>query len=392
MTMLRANQVATLSDIEAMSRRAELAIEQIRETLLSPDSIKSAPIFNISQLEHFTQVDRNKINYAVKKAEIPAGAMPEGGGRRTWTTGEVQQSVRHFRPEIQRPKGVSAVTIAVANFKGGVTKTTTAATLAQGLSLRGKKVLLVDVDAQASLTTLFGLLPGVEINQPDTLAPLFAGDEEDAQYAVRKTYWPDLDLIPAMTRLYASEFKLPSRQKDEPGFEFWRVLDRGLDPLRDTYDVIIIDTPPSLSYTTINAVMAADGLVVPVPPSTLDFASLSQFWSLYLDIAHELNELRGEAKKFEFVDILASRVDANDTSSRVVKTWLREVYAERVLATEIPRTSVAGTASVGFGTVYDLPKGSTNSGTYSRAFDAYDQFVNEVDAQIQAVWVSWSEA
>lgn len=389
--MLRVNQQASLADIEHMSKRAELAIEQIRETLLSPDSVKSAPVFTISQLEHFTQVDRNKINYAVKKNEIPTGTMPEGGGRRIWTTADVQESVRHFRPETLRPKGVSAVTIAVANFKGGVTKTTTAATLAQGLSLRGKKVLMVDVDAQASLTTLFGLLPGVEINQPDTLAPLFAGEEADAQYAVRKTYWPNLDLIPAMTRLYASEFKLPSRQKDTPGFEFWRVLDLGLDPLRDTYDVIIIDTPPSLSYTTINAVMAADGLVVPVPPSTLDFASLSQFWSLYLDIAHELNELRGDAKKFEFINILASRVDANDSSSRVVKTWLREVYAERVLATEIPRTSVAGTASVGFGTVYDLPRGATSSGTYSRAFDAYEEFVNEVDAQIQSVWKTWSE-
>lgn len=390
--MLRANEQASLEDIERMSLRAENMIAGIRGEILSPDSIKTAPVFSISQLEHFTGVERNKINYAVKKAEIPEGTIPDGGGRRFWTAAEVQQCVRHFRPETQRPKDIAGVTIAVANFKGGVTKTTTAATLAQGLSLRGKKVLLVDLDAQASLTTLFGLLPGVEIEKHHTLAPLFEGDEVDAQYAVRKTYWPDLDLIPAMTRLYASEFALPARQRKTPGFEFWRALDLGLDPLRDTYDAIVIDTPPSLSYTTINGVMAADGLVVPVPPSTLDFASLTQFWSLYLDIAKEISELRGDSKKFEFVDILASRVDSSDASSRIVKAWLREVYAERVLATEIPRTSIAGTASVGFGTVYDLPRSSASSGTYARAFDAYEDFVAEVDAQIQGVWKSWSEA
>jgi chromosome partitioning protein len=390
--MLRDDRKASLEDIERMSSRAEVALERIRGTLLSPDAQKSPPTFSISQLEHFTGADRNKINYAAKKGGLPEGTMPDGGGRRTWTTGELQQWTKQFRADKLRPKGLAGITISVANFKGGVTKTTTAATLAQGLSLRGHKVLLVDVDPQASLTTLFGLLPGVEIEEEHTLSPLFSGDEVDAKYAVRKTYWPDLDLIPAMTRLYAAEFKLPARQKDTPDFEFWKVLDLGLDPLRDIYDVIVIDTPPSLSYTTINAVMASDGLVVPVPPSTLDFASLSQFWSLYLDIAHSLSELRGDAKRFEFVNILASRVDANDASSRIVRGWLREVYAERVLATEIPRTSIAGAASVGFGTVYDLPKSAASSGTYSRAFDAYEAFVDEIDAQLQSVWAGWREA
>jgi len=105
-----------------------------------------------------------------------------------------------------------------------------------------------------------------------------------------------------------------------------------------------------------------------------------------------LSELRGDAKRFEFVNILASRVDANDASSRIVRGWLREVYAERVLATEIPRTSIAGAASVGFGTVYDLPKSAASSGTYSRAFDAYEAFVDEIDAQLQSVWAGWREA
>ena len=87
--MLRDDRKASLEDIERMSARAEVALEKIRGTLLSPDARKSAPSFTISQLEHFTGADRNKINYAARKGELPDGSMPDGGGRRTWTTAEL---------------------------------------------------------------------------------------------------------------------------------------------------------------------------------------------------------------------------------------------------------------------------------------------------------------
>ena len=81
--MLRDDRKASLEDIERMSSRAEVALEKIRGTLLSPDSQKTPPTFSISQLEHFTGADRNKINYAAKKGGLPEGTMPDGGGRRT---------------------------------------------------------------------------------------------------------------------------------------------------------------------------------------------------------------------------------------------------------------------------------------------------------------------
>ena len=91
--------------------------------------------------------------------------------------------------------------------------------------------------------------------------------------------------------LYSAEFVLPSRQTRQPqgsGFEFWRVLDIGIDSIRDKYDVVVIDTPPSLSYTTINALLASDGIIMPLPPSALDFASSSQFWDLFSSLTEEM--------------------------------------------------------------------------------------------------------
>lgn len=186
--------------------------------------------------------------------------------------------------------------------------------------------------------------------------------------------------------LFGAEFALPARQSNDPGFEFWRVLDRGLDNAREKYDVIIIDTPPSLSYVTINALLAADGLIVPLPPSALDFASSSQFWELFSDLTNQLLRNRGQDKNFEFIDVLLSRVESSDTASTVVRQWILEAYGDKVLPIEIPKTSATATASAEFGTVYDLPRGSINAKTFDRARDAYDRMCELVEQQIQAVW------
>jgi len=142
--------------------------------------------------------------------------------------------------------------------------------LAQGLSLRGHRVLVIDTDPQGSLTTLHGILPETEVSEDMTIASLCDGSETDITYAIRSTYWDGIDLVSAAPSLYQAEFALPARQMQSRDFEFWNVLRNGLAAVRSIYDVIIIDTPPSLSYLTINALWAANGIVVPVPPSGLE--------------------------------------------------------------------------------------------------------------------------
>ncbi|MEN9889784.1 MAG: hypothetical protein RLY78_79 [Pseudomonadota bacterium] len=376
----------SLADIADQAERAVAMMEQIRSAMLAPTQRKSAPSFSLSQLAALLGVEKGSVSHRLSKGDLPAGRLNAAGSRREFTLQETRQWVREYRRDRLRPAGAEAVTISIGNFKGGVSKTTSAVTLAQGLSLLGHRVLVIDTDPQGSLTTLFGILPDTEVGEEDTILPLAMGSETSIRYAIRPTYWDGIDLVAAAPVLFGAEFALPARQTQEPGFEFWRVLDLGIDDVRDEYDVIVIDTPPALSYTTINAFMASDGIIMPLPPNALDFASASQFWSLFSDLAGELLTKRGLDKEFDFIHILLARVDSADAASAVIRQWIGQTYAEKVLPVEIPKTAVTGVASAEFGTIYDVSRYDGNARTFKRARDAYDSFIGQIEGSVRAVW------
>ena len=375
-----------LQDIAAQAERAVAMMEQIRAAMLAPSARKTAPAFNLSQLAAMCGLEKGSLSHRMSKGDLPAGRLNQSGSRREFNLAEARTWVREMRRDFLRPGGAEAVTISIGNFKGGVSKTTTAVALAQGLSLLGHRVLVIDTDPQGSLTTLFGILPDTEVGEEDTILPLAMGTKTSIRYAIRPTYWDGIDLVAAAPMLFGAEFALPARQTQEPGFEFWRVLDLGIDDVRGEYDVIIIDTPPALSYTTINAFMASNGIIMPLPPNALDFASASQFWSLFSDLTTELLTKRGLSKEFDFIHVLLARVDSADTASNVVRQWIGQTYAEKVLPVEIPKTAVTGVTSAEFGTVYDVSKYDGSAKTFKRARDAYDSFVGHIEGSIRGVW------
>jgi len=376
----------SLGAIADQADRARDMMAQVRSAMLSPTSRKSTPMINLSQLASLLDIEKGSIAHRMTRGDLPTGRLNASGSRREFSLAEARTWIREYRKDRLRPQGGEAVTISIGNFKGGVGKTTTAMTLAQGLTLLGHRVLVIDTDPQGSLTTLFGKLPDADITEQDTILPLVLGTETSIRYAIKPTYWDGIDLVAAAPVLFGAEFALPARQTQEPEFEFWNVLHYGIDDVRPDYDVIIIDTPPSLSYTTINAFMASNGIVMPLPPNALDFASAAQFWSIFSDLTGELLTKRGLNKEFDFLHILLSRVDSSDVTSNIVRHWIQTTYAEKVLPVEIPKTAVTATASAEFGTVYDVDRYDGNAKTFKRARDAYDLFVSYVESSIQAVW------
>ena len=211
--------------------------------------------------------------------------------------------------------------IAVASQKGGVGKTTTVLSLGSCLAQEGQRVLVVDVDPQGSATS--GL--GVSGNEsPKTTYEVLLGDAE-ARDAVRETALANLDLLPAGQRLSGAEIELVSMIGRESR------LKNAIAQIRETYDYVFLDTPPSLGLMTVNALTAADSVLIPLQCEYLALEGLSQLISAIRLIQDHLNPaLRIEG-------VLLTMYDARLNLSQQVADEARKFFSDRVYRSVIPR-------------------------------------------------------
>jgi chromosome partitioning protein len=380
----------SIADLEALSDSANTLLDSLRTKMLEPHPRKKAPTFTGSQVAALCGIEPTQVPYLAKRGDLPEGSVESRGKRRIFTLAETREWVAKLSKRPKRPAGARAAVLAVVNFKGGSTKTTTTFNLAQGLTLLGRRVLLIDLDPQGSATTLTGMLPAAEVMEEHTVGPItyppLSEAPKDLRYAIQTTYWDGLDIIPAAPHLFNAEIFLPIHSRD-PDIHWWSLLDKAIDPLRDEYDVIIFDTAPALSYLAVNAVIASDGLLMPIPPDNLDYASSVAFWSLLSETLGSLKTHRKIEKDFAFMRVLLSRVDATSVSASIVKDWIIRTYGPYVLTTEIPRSQVSGVGAVQFGTVFDISKYEGAAKTYAKIRDAYDKLVELMDQSIQStVW------
>lgn len=371
-----------MARIAGVAERAEALAYQIRLRVMAPEVRKVSPRLTVKQAVSLCGLPAA----AAKGLCHVTGQSAQRPGR--VTVAEARKGARQHRTPFLRPPERQAITIAVANFKGGVSKTTTAMTLAQGLSLRGHKVLAIDLDPQGSLTTLFGILPQTEVAEDMTALPLLRGEHVAIDQVVRQTYWDGIDLVPAAPTLFAAEFAIPSQLGQPTRTNFWSVLSRGLTGARTSYDVIVIDTPPALSYLTINALMAADGIVVPVPPTALDFSSLVHFWQIFADFRNNADFARDGGKAYAFVQVLLSRVDQSDVATPAVRQWIEAAYGEFLLPAEVPKSTVASAMAASFGTAYDIETYEGSTATYRRIVNAYSKVIDLVEKAMVVAWRS----
>jgi chromosome partitioning protein len=378
------DQSVSIDTLLGVAAQATDILNQIRDAMLEPYPRKSAPVYTSAQVASLCGLDKQRFQYATTKGDLPAGTSKGAGRSKVFTLEEALTWVQATSERPKRPEGRRGRIVTVANFKGGVAKTTTAVSAAQALTLLGRKVLVIDCDPQGTTTQLCGWAPDAEISDDQTLLPLIYGDQSTLQYAIQKTYWHNLDLIPASSSLFDAEFEIPAKVLNDSTFAFWDIINKGLAPVAEEYDAIVIDTPPALSYLTINALLASDAILLPCPPEALDFASSTQFWHLFADIAKKLPGVL-EHKRFDFVNVLLTKAKSDDVS-RVVRGWLQKAYGDRVLPFEIPESTVPKGASAQLSTVYDLSKPDGSTAAYNRFKEPLDRLAEHLDAQFVRAW------
>nr|WP_284503615.1 MULTISPECIES: AAA family ATPase [unclassified Caballeronia] len=382
--MPEAEEEVSVDDLVELSSQAGHVLDKIRDAMLEPYPRKKAPNFTSASLASLCGIDKPRVKYLSSKGDLPVGTSAGAGRAKVFSLEETITWVKATSKRPSRPEGARARVIAIANFKGGVTKTTTAISAAQGLTLLGRKVLVIDCDPQGSSTQLCGFAPETEVDDESTLLPLFYGEETDVRYAVRNTYWHNLDLIPARIALSDVEFEVPAKLLSDRKFEFWDILNKGLHPLLDDYDAVIIDTPPALSQLTTNALVAADAILLPCPPEGMDFASSTQFWRLFSEVARRLPNVK-DKKRYDFVKVVMTKVK-NTELSRVVQGWLHKAYGGRVLPILLPESSVQISAAAMLSTIYDVSKSEVNSASYARIRQPFDQLTEFLDSRLVRAW------
>ncbi|WP_299784542.1 AAA family ATPase [uncultured Roseobacter sp.] len=373
---------------------------------------------------HFRRVLR-------QNPDLPQGTSETDGGAKWFTLDEVLRLRAHFGQEGSkskeyvpyRPAGQPAKVVAVANFKGGVGKTSTCAHLAMSAALDGYKVLVIDLDSQGSMTSIFGRQVQDEWG---TVFPLLArhyaehlrvenqrrldrGDDPlpldetltealdvSPQDIITKTHWPNIDLIGAQLNLYWSEFQIPVWRMAARSWKLWDALSEALESggVLDQYDLVFLDTPPALGYLTINGLAAADILLVPVGASFVEFDSTGRFFDMLHATFSSIEEGENIAARALGRDELAFEWDAVqaivtrfDASQQMEMASLMQSYMGRTLSPfRQDFTALIGQAGESVNGIYEADYRDFNRDTYARGRATFDETYAAFKRLLYGVW------
>jgi chromosome partitioning protein len=289
----------------------------------------------------------------------------------------------------REPEDTPAI-ISVSNFKGGVGKSTIATHLAQHFAMQGYRTLLVDCDSQASTTMMFGIRPDVDLREEDTLwGPINSQDLFGTRAIIRKTHFHGLDLIPANLKLYNLEYEIAAYLAREKDFGIISSLSIAIGSVVDDYDVVIMDPPPALGMISMAVLQAANAMVIPMPPSVVDFASTVSFIDMARTTMAHLENMDGRLKPaYNFVKLVGSRVDDSKSMHRELLAMMRQVFGGSMLTAAMKTSAEIDNATSRMKTVFELERPVTSHEVHNRCLSYLNAVCQEIENEVLRTWPS----
>lgn len=319
---------------------------------------------------------------AEKEGRLPLPDLDHNNRRIGATLDQVLSMQEYFNTRPWRADRESAVTLSFTNFKGGCWKTMTSWYAGSYYANRGFRVLLVDLDPQASLTLNCGILPDFETSHEQSLGPYILEEEgfpiDKVGDVVRDTYLSNMKIIPSSLELAGVEYVLASSivearlRADMDGivYSFNRVKS-AIDQIKQDFDIVILDGTPSLGLLPMNIIFASDAVIVPTPTEITDFCSTLSFCDLYYGQAKLLFDRFGDNFNMPEMMFLPTRFSPSEKTatlgSEFVLKQIRETFGHACFKSVIKKhDSVVSNLTLLRRTVFDINPGGGGIGREPR--------------------------
>lgn len=369
------------------------ALDQHMLDNFAPDARKELRLFSAGEAAALLNISTSFLRKLHFDGKVD-GVQTSAGGRRSYSAADIQAIRATLEQTAKTPgaylrgrrAGDRVQVLSFLNFKGGSGKTTSAVHAAQNLALKGYRVLAVDIDPQASLTTLFGYRPEIDFADQGTVYDAIRYDAPlPFSSIIQKTFFHGIDLAPAGLLLQEFEHETPRALMDNLQPPFYARLATALQEVEADYDVILFDCPPQLGYLTLSALCASTGVLITIVPNMLDVASMAQFLQMSADLL-DVVQAAGANLDFDFLRFVINRHEPNDGPQQQVVAFLRQLFSEEVLTATLLKSTAISDAGLTHQTVYEVDRSQFNRQTYDRAVHSLNLIFDELELLIQSAW------
>ena len=376
--------------IGRLADAGEKMVENLRRTAFLPGAEKSLQVrLGIAEAAELLGCSTNRIRMAETDGRLPKPPENELGRRAGYDIAALLNMREVLGASPRRGPEDPPAIITVQNFKGGVGKSTVTTHLAHYLAVQGYRVLVVDCDSQATTTTLFGFNPHFAIRREETLYPYLSIEptEDDLSYAVKRTAWPNVDLIPSNLQMFDVEYELAAAGSNGGSAlaSRFRKLRQGLADLAQNYDVVLLDPPPALGTISLAVMQAANALLVPLAATTPDFCSTVQFLSMMSQVITQLQNA-GIRVEYDFCRLICSKFSSNDPSHAMVQRLMEQAFGPALLPVPMLESAEISHAALRMMTVYELERPIGTPKTHKRCRNNIDEAMAQVEQLIRQRW------